>query len=59
MDLISADDARMWGREAFEMGLTLDQARSSIQDHGCTGRCLAEVDLGYNRARSASLHREG
>ncbi len=55
---IDADDARAWGGEAFEMGLTLAEARRQISDAGCPARLLPEVDASFNRARSQAWHRE-
>lgn len=56
---ITREDARAWGRAAFEMGLSLEEARRCIGECGCPARLLADVDATYYRAQSEALHREG
>jgi len=55
---IDSDDARAWGREAFEMGLTLVEARRCIAECGCPARLLPLVTEHYERARSSAMHTE-
>jgi hypothetical protein len=55
---IDADDARAWGHEAFEMGLSLDEARRCIAECGCPAWLLPLVEEHYLRARSNAIHQE-
>jgi hypothetical protein len=56
---IDADDARSWGRQAFEMGLSLKDALRDISYCGCPKRYLPLVEETYEQARSQARHREG
>ena len=56
---IDADDARSWGRQAFEMGLSLKDAKRDIAYCGCPARLLPLVEEAYEQARSSARHREG
>lgn len=55
---ITAEDARSWGAQAFEMGLTLKRAREDISYCGCPDRLLSLVDETYNRAKERAIFRE-
>lgn len=58
MASITAEDARMWGREAHEMGLTLDRAIEDITECGCPAWLLPHVRSAYETARRQALYRE-
>lgn len=58
IDKITREDARMWGREAFDMGLTLARAIQDITECGCPARYLPDVTAAWQRARGEAIHRE-
>jgi hypothetical protein len=56
---ITAEDARIWGREAHGMGLTLERALEDIAQCGCPERLFPEVRSAYDAERRRAIHREG
>lgn len=55
---ITAEDARMWGRAAHEMGITLERAIQDISECGCPASLLHHVRDTYAFAKLQALHRE-
>lgn len=56
--MITAEDARMWGREAHGMGLSLERAISDITDCGCPARLIAHVVAGWEASQHAARNEQ-
>lgn len=56
---IDHDDAREWGLQAFELGLTESEAREQIANAGAHGSLLATVSEYWRIAKMRAYHREG
>lgn len=55
---ITQEDARMWGRQAYDMGLTLARALEDIAQCGCPHRLLPDVEAAYDAARRSAIFSE-